>query len=132
MFLAGNAYELDNTNEQGEIDILGYDLKDLKVSYDNSLMYEAYSQLDDLRGEYTSIADTPGYTSKYVLVFKDNSKMWFRDDGQLMMHEDKTGLNEIWYFYEEGTAVNPVNRLRVVVDTAGRKIEFTYSDRDCL
>ena len=51
---------------------------------------------------------------------KDNSQYWFTEDGRLMMHRDRTGLNRIWYFYDYES------RLRLVVDTIGRKIRFLY------
>ena len=37
-----------------------------------------------------------------------------------MMQEDRNGLNRIWYFYDSQS------RLKLVVDTADRRIRFNY------
>ena len=143
LFLGGNAYELDqtglHTKNLNNSNILGYDLNDIRVYYDKGISYEEFispvteESLDDIKSltEYNSITDNNGETSKYLLLFKDNSKMWFRGDGQLMMYEDRTGLNKIWYFYE-ASELNEINRLRLVVDSIGRKIDFSYTANDCI
>lgn len=68
--------------------------------------------------------------NKYVLILKDHSKHWFREDGQIMMQEDHTGLSRIWCFYDEE------GRLKLVADTVtdphGITTEYLYDERDLL
>ncbi len=130
LFFNGNVYELNtallpvyNSNNSN---IHGYDLLNLRVysgvtgsavsygDYNNGIMPTGYP-VDD------AITDL----SEYVLILKDNSKYYFRPDGKLMMHQDRTKLNQIWYFYEEYETDK--TRLSLVVDTIGREIEFLYN-----
>jgi|GEM_PF-2589150 len=130
LFFGGNAYEIDqtgiNVKNLSKSNLLGYDLVDLRIYKDSAVNYGMFD--GDLTGLQTGygINDTVSGQSAYLLMLKDNSKYWFREDGLLMMQEDRTGLNKIWYFYEEMPGVSGENRLRVVVDTIGREIVFDY------
>lgn len=134
LFFGGNVYELDTNhlddNTNNESHIKGYDLLDLRVysgiwgsdvSYGDFETETGLSILNDLPAEIT---DTTTDLSEYVLILKDNSRYYFRSGGKLMMRQDRSGLNRIWYFYE-GTGDD--TRLRLVVDTVGRFIHFTYN-----
>ncbi|HEX3047262.1 MAG TPA: hypothetical protein VHY08_21085, partial [Bacillota bacterium] len=123
----GAVYELDQSGlalyksgiNPDKSNILGYDLLDLKVYQEAGVTYGNFSGLTTLPPEYgvTDQADTP---NEYVLILKDYSRYWFRSDGRLMMQQDRTGINQIWYFY------NNDSQLKLVVDSAGRRIRFNY------
>lgn len=123
----GNVYELD-TNGLGiygaktnpdKSNILWYDLLDLRVYRDTGLKYGDCENFTVHALAY-GVADTADTVSAYVLILKDNSRYWFRADGRLMMEEDRTGLNRIWYMYDLQ------QRLVLAVDTVGREIRFGY------
>ncbi|MBN2444683.1 MAG: RHS repeat protein, partial [Spirochaetales bacterium] len=134
LFFGGNVFEINQTavsvDKPGESNLLGYDLTDLRIYEDNSIHYELFDtgsspiNFVTLHDTY-ALSDHPGDTCRYVLLLKSNEKFWFRPDGRLMMQEDKTGVNRIWYFYE---TVNNETRLKVVVDTIGREIVFEYDE----
>ena len=129
LFFNGGVYELDTasmpTYSDYESNIRGYDLLDLRV-------------FTGITGSAVSYGDCPGGTipsgygiddlttdnSEYVLILKDNSKYYFRPDGKIMMQQDRTALNRIWYFYDEYETDN--TRLVLVVDTIERHIQFSY------
>jgi hypothetical protein len=58
--------------------------------------------------------------SEYVLILKDNSRAYFNSKGKIMVQMDKSGLNAIWYFYDDA------GLLAHVKDAVGRQIDFTY------
>jgi RHS repeat-associated protein len=124
LFLDGSAYELDQggmkVRNNQKSNILWYDLLDKRVYEDSSVSYGDNPRFADIAAAHGEVGDGALARSKYVLVFSDNSKWYFRSDGQAMMKEDRTGLNRIWYFYDaEG-------RLALVQDTVGRLIAFAY------
>jgi YD repeat-containing protein len=126
LFLGGGAYQIDKANMAAEVDdrsnLVGYDLLDKRFysgTWGGELSYRNY--YDDFQG-----TDIPGYTidinqeSEYVLILKDNSKIYFNLDGKVMAQLDKSGLNAIWYFYDgQGDLAH-------VKDSVGRQIDFTY------
>ncbi len=124
---SGSVYELDPSGlalykskiNPDKSNILWYDLLDLRVYQESGIQYSDYSGFAAIPAEY-GVADQGSAQNQYVLILKDNSKYWFRADGQLMMQEDRTGLNRIWYFYDNQA------RLKLVVDTAERMIRFGY------
>jgi hypothetical protein len=106
LFLGGGAYQIDKANMAAEVDdrsnLVGYDLLDKRFysgTWGGEISYRNY--YDDFQG-----TDIPGYTidineeSEYVLILKDNSKIYFNLDGKVMAQLDKSGLNAIWYFYD--------------------------------
>jgi YD repeat-containing protein len=124
LFINGSAYELDQTgmavkNAQ-KSNILWYDYLDKRVYHDSGIAYGDRAGFSTSELAHFGVTDTATARSRYVLIFQDNSKYWFRPDGKVMMQEDRTGLNKIWYYYDS------ISRLRLVVDTIGRKIRFTY------
>jgi RHS repeat-associated protein len=129
LFLEGNVYQVDtdgiHTGETNKSNLLGYDLLDKKLYKSSGTGYGDFTfyPLEELNNEYGTAAEV-GTRSDYVLERKDNSQYWFKEDGRLMMHEDRTGLNRIWYFYDLNS------RLRLVVDSVGRKIRFFYDDNN--
>ncbi len=129
LFFGGNVYELDTStlpvDNPNNSNILGYDLKDLRVYSGTPGSAITYGNFGSPIPEGYSITDQSTDRSEYVLILKDNSKFYFRPDGRVMMQQDRIGLNRIWYFYNEYQAGK--NRLVLVVDTIGREIEFTYN-----
>ncbi|HAX38224.1 MAG TPA: hypothetical protein DD477_06145, partial [Spirochaetaceae bacterium] len=132
LFMQGAAYELDQSglsiDNAARSNILGYDLTDLRVlsrASGQSVSYGDFtppgSSLNLLKAAYPAIADDAGTRSKYVVIRKDNSRLYFREDGRLMRQDDRTGLNRIWYFYD-GTG-----HLVVAYDSLGRTIRFDYN-----
>ncbi|MBN2535293.1 MAG: hypothetical protein JXB88_20605 [Spirochaetales bacterium] len=126
LVLGGNVYEIDRTgmkiDNKADSNILWYDIKDMRFYHRAtglSISYEEFGDLSGLQAAY-DVADHEPDRSEYVLIFKTNEKYWFRVDGRLMMQEDKSGMNRIWYFYDSE------NRLTVAVDTLDRKIRFSY------
>ena len=123
----GSVFELDTSGlalykskiNPDKSNILWYDLLDLRVYQETGVKYGDYTGFNSVASQY-EIADEADTWNEYVLILKDNSKYWFRSDGRLMMQEDRTGLNRIWYCYDNQS------RLKVVVDTAERKIRFGY------
>ncbi|MBB6478468.1 peptidoglycan DD-metalloendopeptidase family protein [Spirochaeta isovalerica] len=123
LFFGGGAYEIDQTGVKvrnlNKSNILWYDLLDKRIYEDSSKAYTdgpvAVSSLSSF-----GVADNDSERNKYELILKDNSRYLFRPDGKLMTHIDKSGLNEIWYYYDSA------DRLSVVVDTIGRIIRFSY------
>jgi YD repeat-containing protein len=126
LFLGGGAYQIDKANMAAEVDdrsnLVGYDLLDKRFysgTWGGEISYRNY--YDDFQG-----TDIPGYTidineeSEYVLILKDNSKIYFNLDGKVMAQLDKSGLNAIWYFYDSQ------GDLAHVKDSVGRQIDFTY------
>ena len=128
LFFGGNVYELKTESlgvkDLSKSNIRGYELTDLRVYDDTGVSY-GDSKID-ISSIGNSVTDTNSKTSKYVLLMKDNQKYYFRDDGKLMVEIDKSGLNKIWYFYDIDS------KLRVVVDTVGRKIIFNYDTNNNL
>ena len=128
LFYAGEVYEIDQTGVQiknlNKSNILGYDLLDLRIYEESSVNYGMFDAqpFTALKTTY-GLSDNETDMSRYELLLKSNEKYYFRNDGKLMMQEDRTGLNRIWYFYE---SVSGQSRLRVVVDTTGKEIEFIY------
>lgn len=128
LFIGGGAYEIDQNgvenNNPNNSNLLWYDLLDKRIYKDSS---KAYSDgpvvLSTLSSDNVEQID---YRNEYKLLMKDNSSYLFRADGQLMMQADKTGLNEIWYYYDSQS------RLAAVVDTVGRIIHFSYDANDNL
>ena len=122
----GGVYQLDTSGlalynsrtNPDKSNVLWYDLLDMRVYQEAGIKYGDYPDLG-LLSDY-GIVDQAQTQNKYVLILKDNSHYWFRSDGQLMMQEDRTGLNRIWYFYDSQS------RLKLVVDTADRRIRFNY------
>ena len=125
LFTGGAAYELDQgglgIENLKKSNILGYDLLDLRIYENSETGYGEFTlyPFADLASDY-GVADTEYDRSGYVLLLKDTSRYWFRPDGRIMMQEDRTRLNKIWYFY------NADEKLCLVVDTIGRKIGFSY------
>ncbi|HEX3044270.1 MAG TPA: polymorphic toxin-type HINT domain-containing protein [Bacillota bacterium] len=123
----GSVYELDQSGlalyksgiNPDKSNILGYDLLDLRVYQEAGVNYGAFSGLANLPPEY-GVTDQADTQNEYVLILKDNSRYWFRSDGRLMMQSDRTGMNQIWYFYNNDL------QLKLVVDSAGRRIRFNY------
>ena len=105
MFYKGNVYELKDTlpvYNSGNSNIEGYDLLDLRVytgAVGSGISYGDYNE-GNMPAGY-SIDDDVLDLSEYVLILKDNSKYYFRPDGKLMMRQDRTEQNRIWYFYDE-------------------------------
>jgi len=133
LFFNGNVFQIDfqalsfkngSTGNETVSNLIGYDLLNLRIYQDTGISYGDFP--GDIPPGY-NLADTPEDTNQYILILKDNSRYYFRSDGKLMMHQDKTGYNHIWYFYEQETDT-PENRLRLVVDTIGREIRFSYND----
>lgn len=125
LFFGGSVYEIDRTgivggDIPGRSNLLGYDLTDIRIFKDSSLNYSHFINLAPLKARYTTLTDNGGDTSCYTLITKSNERFYFRADGKLMMKQDRSGLNRIWYFYKEG-------ELSVVVDSVGREIRFAYS-----
>jgi RHS repeat-associated protein len=123
----GNVFELDsfglglyksNINPD-KSNILGYDLLDLRVYREHGIRYGDFAGLETIPTEY-GITDQANTENEYLLILKDNSRYWFRSDGRLMMQEDRTHLNRIWYFYDHDF------QLKLVVDSAQRRIRFNY------
>jgi len=132
LILGGNVYEIDRTgmtiDNQANSNILWYDLKDMRFYHRDtglSIGYDEYGDLSDLQANY-GVTDQSADRSEYVLIFKSNEKYWFRADGRLLMREDRSGLNRIWYFYDAES------KLKVVVDTVGREIGFSYDTNNNL
>jgi hypothetical protein len=101
LFFGGNVYELDtedslSTYNVNKSNILGYDLKDLRIYTGTEGSAISYQNINSgtIPSGY-SIDDLPGDHSEYVLMLKDNSKYYFRPDGKLMMQQDRTALNRI-------------------------------------
>src|SRR5690554_2000277 len=123
----GAVYELDQSGlalyrsrtHPDRSNILHYDLLDLRVYQESEVRYGDCSSFAEVATAYELDTGAETY-NKYVLILKDNSKYWFREDGQLMMEEDRTGLNRNWYFYDNK------GRLQLVVDSAKRHIRFDY------
>jgi RHS repeat-associated protein len=127
----GNIYQLDQSGlalyrskiNPDKSNILWYDLLDLRVYQEYGIKYEDYPLYYQLlQVEEYDLAYQPTMANEHLLILKDNSKYWFRPDGKLMMQEDRTGLNQIWYFYDSKA------QLRLVVDTAERMIRFNYDN----
>ena len=130
LFFGGNVYELEQstlTVDNGDnSNIRGYDLADLRVLQRQEINYGDYND-GNMPGD-GRITDTTADENLYVLILKDNSKYYFRQDGKLMMVQDRTGLNQIWYFYKEYEENGQKKtRLVLVVDTIGRNISFYYN-----
>ena len=107
----GSVYELEDDTltvyNENLSNIEGYDLLDLRVY--SGRIGGAVSYRDFNGTSLPSddrIADSVNDSSAFVLILKDNSKYYFRPDGRLMMQQDKTSLNRIWYFYEDYTDEN--------------------------
>ena len=135
----GSVYELEDDTltvyNENLSNIEGYDLLDLRVY--SGRIGGAVSYRDFNGTSLPSddrIADSVNDSSAFVLILKDNSKYYFRPDGRLMMQQDKTSLNRIWYFYEDYTDENrnSQSRLALAVDTLGREIVFSYSPKGTL
>jgi hypothetical protein len=130
LFMGGAAYELDQSglpvNNVNQSNLLGYDLVDKRIFHSSALAYSDYtnpldaSDIDALKLKYTDVSDESASRSFYEMVFTNNSRLYFREDGKLMMQQDPSGLNQIWYFYDSQA------RLSVVVDSIGREIDFSY------
>ncbi len=124
LFLEGSVYEIDTDGAANYIptksNLLGYDLLDKRIYESTGIAYsDSGLDIAALSANY-SISDSSSDRSKYRLIFKDNSQVWFREDGSIMMREDRSRINRIWYFYDaEG-------KLKVSVDSVGREIAFTY------
>lgn len=130
----GGTYELDQATlavyDDTESNIRGYDLLDLRVysgSVGGAVTYGEYN--GGVMPSDPRIADAPTDSSTYVLILKDDSRAYFRSDGRLLMRQDRTGLNRIWYFYEsyQDEQGADQSRLALVVDTIGREISFAYT-----
>lgn len=122
LFFGGSAFQLDlgnvENNNPGNSNILGYDLLDKRVysgAWGAEISYGDFNSSLPVRS-----SDQISERSRYVLILKDNSRYYFREDGTLMMNQDPTGLNRIWYFYNEE------DKLTSVIDSVGREIEFNY------
>lgn len=119
LFFRGSVYELETRNihipSENNSNIKYYDLLDMIVHLDRSVNNSTISI-------NTNISDlNTNQSGSYVLKFKNNSRYYFNEDGQVLMHQDSTGLNQIWYFY------NNRKQLSLVKDTIGREILFTYN-----
>jgi RHS repeat-associated protein len=141
LFLGGAAFEIDQSgiaiDNPDKSNLLGYDLVDKRIFTSTDISYDEFvSPIDPLytlpelkasyssrtyaNGNSASIADRDIDRSGYQLLFTNNSKLYFRPDGKVMMQEDPSGINRIWYLYDaEGN-------LAVVVDSIGREILFDY------
>lgn len=123
LFFGGGTYEIDRTGVKvrnlNKSNLLWYDLLDKRIYEDSS---KSYSEGPVVLSELSvyNVADGALERNKYELLLKDNSRYLFREDGKLMTQIDRTGLNEIWYYYDSD------DRLAVVVDTVGRIIRFSY------
>lgn len=131
LFLNGQSYQVDrNGIELGdrinESNIIGYDLLDKRIYKSSLISYEELSNFQDLRSRY-SLSNSEYDRSVYVLVMADNSKFFFDENGQLMMQQDKTGLNKIWYFYKNNYVTGGKKNLALVLDSIGREIKFNYN-----
>mgnify|MGYP005849966119 CR=1 FL=1 len=123
----GGVYELDanglgiyrSKTNPDKSNILWYDLLDMRVYRESGVKYGDCAGFAGLAQQY-NLPDSAETENLYVLLLKDNSRYWFRADGQLMMQEDRTGLNRIWYFHDAQS------RLILAVDTVGRQIRFQY------
>jgi YD repeat-containing protein len=126
LFLGGAAYQIDQASmaleDDSKSNLIGYDLLDKRFYsgvWGGEISYREY--YDDFEG-----TDIPGCSidinqeSEYVLILKDNSRAYFNSQGKIMVQMDKSGLNAIWYFYDD-TGV-----LAHVKDAVGRQIDFTY------
>ncbi len=122
LFYGGSVYTIDinsvEINNPGKSNILGYDLTDMRVYKSTAVSYDS-----DILPKESEIYETSGARSEYVLHLKTNEKSWFDSNGRLIMEEDSTGLNKIWYFYTKDTG-----RLGQVIDTLNREINFSYDD----
>ncbi|MBN2440955.1 MAG: RHS repeat-associated core domain-containing protein [Spirochaetales bacterium] len=131
LFFGGSVYEIDREgikkSNPNTSNLLYYDLDDMRIFESRGISYGDFTHysLDDLSSEY-QVADSHFDRSLYRLILKDNSQFWFRSDGRLMMEEDRTGLNRLWYFY------NNDHILTLAVDTIGRKIRFFYDTHNNL
>ena len=132
----GGTYELESATlgvyNDDELNIRGYDLLDLRVY--SGITGAEVSYGDFITGDTSAlpsdprIGDSVDHRSAYVLILRDNSRYYFRSDGRLMMQQDRTGLNRIWYFYGNYSDENSNSQSRLVlaVDTLGREIVFDY------
>ncbi len=141
MFLNGSVYEIDQSGvktDNGESNLIGYDLKDLRIYESSAITYNNFTNFLSITSSYSNVINTSYEPSEYVLILKDNSKLYFRADGKIMMRQDKSGLNKIWYFYEKidknvnNDTNNKNNRLALVVDSIGREIRFNYDSNNNL
>lgn len=126
LFMGGSVFNIDynaTTFKNGPVgndnfsNLIGYDLLNYRIYKDSSVSYTG------VPAGY-GLSDTTATASAYVLILKDNSRFYFREDGKIMMHQDKSGLNRIWYYYEDDGM--GASRLKVVVDTVNREIVFDY------
>lgn len=128
----GNVYEIDQSGVKiynpNKSNLLGYDLLNVRIYENQGLFYGDFQlyDLDDLAGN--GVTDTVNGHSTYVLILTNNEKYWFRGDGNLMMKQDRTGLNRIWYFYDGGGPGGGESKLVLAVDSIGRKISFVYDE----
>jgi hypothetical protein len=131
LFIDGNVFNIDYdaaTFKNGPLgnetysNLIGYDLLDYRIYRDAGVSYNQFP--GGIPSGY-NLWDTVGITNMYVLILKDNSRYYFRGDGKIMMQQDRSGLNRIWYFYEDDA--EGLARLKLVIDTTGREIRFDYS-----
>ena len=130
LFHGGSVYQIDRTGVKTDnpiaSNLLGYDLVDMRIFESQGISYQLAdggfdnTRLTDYINNYGLRESTLTERSKYCLIMKNNEKYWFDKDGQLLMNSDKTELNKLWYFYDTQ------NRLRIVVDSIGRVITFSY------
>lgn len=123
LFFDGGTYEIDQTGVKvrnlNKSNLLWYDLLDRRIYEDSSKSY-GDSAVDVIELSSYGVADRISERNRYELILKDNSRYFFRSDGKLMARTDRTGLNEIWYYYDSQ------DRLAAAVDTVGRIIGFSY------
>lgn len=134
LFFGSSAFQIDRAgveiHDDQKSNLKGYDLLDLRIYKSQAVSYSAYDDgglprnFSALKSQYV-LADNSGDTSVYQLILKSNETYWFRADGKIMMQEDRTGLNRIWYFYQN--APDGGSRLKLVVDIIGREIVFGYN-----
>ncbi|MDQ2085831.1 hypothetical protein RBH29_05195, partial [Herbivorax sp. ANBcel31] len=102
--------------ENGEISLDGYDLKDISIKREN--VSRSDFEMDAF----------------YVVSEKDGKKIYFAEDGRLLAIEDRFG-NNIRFFHTDRTwrdndynVTTPV--ITRIVDSVGREILINYNDTD--
>lgn len=132
LFLNGGVYEIDQSgveiNNANASNLLGYDLTDKRIYKSSEITYGMLLDFETVKAQF-NIDSFNTSSSEYVLVMSDNAKYFFDSSGNLMMHQDKTGLNRIWYMYNE---ISGIRRLALAVDSIGRKIRFNYDSNSNL